>query len=359
MSIVNTCISMASRVFGIFLPAKSPYYAVIVSGTILLLVACQKISEAHWLFIVAPIYLVLIFALSFYIEDTATFTEIQNEVQLRFANGFGISITLLILVIIPSIIEQDNFSFWLNYIACIVQVLVFVFFAWKLNHTGDESCGLNFLPFALITITLLIGASYAITEYVSALSSHNLNLSQVAYRYAVVAIGLYFLWIYCVVLWAKGLISFIHRVRKGEDINTVRRGLILGIFSVIGLVFIKNWHWNQLSGSKDKNTVPAQGLNQFVDSGTFVVTENCIKCKYTDCVDVCPVDAFREGPDRLVIDPHECIECALCEPECPVHAIYSDEVPVDQSHFIELNATLAKKWPPITKVHAPLETCEN
>ena len=54
----------------------------------------------------------------------------------------------------------------------------------------------------------------------------------------------------------------------------------------------------------------------------FVVTENCIKCKYTDCVEVCPVDCFHEGPNFLVIDPDECIDCTLCEPECPVNAIY-------------------------------------
>jgi NAD-dependent dihydropyrimidine dehydrogenase PreA subunit len=58
---------------------------------------------------------------------------------------------------------------------------------------------------------------------------------------------------------------------------------------------------------------------------TFVVTEACIRCKYTDCVDVCPVDAFREGPNFLVIDPDECIDCAVCVPECPVNAIYAEE----------------------------------
>ena len=57
----------------------------------------------------------------------------------------------------------------------------------------------------------------------------------------------------------------------------------------------------------------------------FVVTENCIKCKYMDCVEVCPVDCFHEGPNFLVIDPDECIDCTLCEPECPVEAIYSEE----------------------------------
>ena len=58
---------------------------------------------------------------------------------------------------------------------------------------------------------------------------------------------------------------------------------------------------------------------------TFVVTEACIRCKYTDCVDVCPVDAFCEGPNFLVINPDECIDCAVCVPECPVAAIYAEE----------------------------------
>ena len=92
---------------------------------------------------------------------------------------------------------------------------------------------------------------------------------------------------------------------------------------------------------------------------TFVVTENCIKCKFTDCVDVCPVDCFHEGPNFLVIDPDECIDCSLCEPECPVKAIYSeDEVPADQQQFIEINKELAKIWPTITEVHAPLPDAE-
>ena len=83
---------------------------------------------------------------------------------------------------------------------------------------------------------------------------------------------------------------------------------------------------------------------------TFVVTENCIRCKFTDCVDVCPVDCFREGPNCLVIDPDECIDCAVCVPECPANAIFAEEdVPGDQQDFIALNAELARKWPSITK----------
>jgi len=84
---------------------------------------------------------------------------------------------------------------------------------------------------------------------------------------------------------------------------------------------------------------------------TFVVTENCIKCKYTDCVEVCPVDCFHEGPNFLVIDPEECIDCTLCEPECPVQAIYpEDDVPADQQQFLEINAELSREWPVITEM---------
>lgn len=88
---------------------------------------------------------------------------------------------------------------------------------------------------------------------------------------------------------------------------------------------------------------------------TFVVTESCIKCKYTDCVEVCPVDCFYEGPNFLVIHPDECIDCALCEPECPVNAIVSeDDLTPDQIQFTELNAQLAQVWPNITaKKDAP------
>ncbi len=87
----------------------------------------------------------------------------------------------------------------------------------------------------------------------------------------------------------------------------------------------------------------------------FVVTDNCIQCKYTDCVEVCPVDCFHEGPNFLAIDPDECIDCALCEPECPAKAIYSeDDLPADQVHFIKLNAELVQQWPVLTRSKAPL-----
>lgn len=82
----------------------------------------------------------------------------------------------------------------------------------------------------------------------------------------------------------------------------------------------------------------------------YVVTDSCIKCKYTDCVEVCPVDCFHEGPNFLAIDPEECIDCTLCVPECPVNAIYAeDDVPDDQQQFIALNAELSQEWPVLTE----------
>src|SRR5581483_5296620 len=83
---------------------------------------------------------------------------------------------------------------------------------------------------------------------------------------------------------------------------------------------------------------------------TFVVTEQCIRCKYTDCVEVCPVDCFYEGPNFLVIKPDECIDCALCEPECPVNAIYAeDDLPEQYQLYLALNAELAENWPNINR----------
>ena len=81
---------------------------------------------------------------------------------------------------------------------------------------------------------------------------------------------------------------------------------------------------------------------------TYVVVENCIKCKYTDCVEVCPVDCFYEGENMLVIHPDECIDCGVCEPECPAEAIKPDTGKGLES-WLKLNADMAKSWPNLTK----------
>ena len=93
---------------------------------------------------------------------------------------------------------------------------------------------------------------------------------------------------------------------------------------------------------------------------TFVVVDSCIKCKYTDCVEVCPVDCFYEGPNFLAINPDECIDCALCEPECPVDAIKSeDDLASEEEQFLEINARLADQWPNITERKDPPEDADD
>ncbi|MCT4635352.1 MAG: ferredoxin family protein [Rickettsiales bacterium] len=85
---------------------------------------------------------------------------------------------------------------------------------------------------------------------------------------------------------------------------------------------------------------------------TYVVTESCIKCKYTDCVDVCPVDCFYEGENMLVINPDECIDCGVCEPECPIEAIKPEEE--GNIEWVEINREYSAKWPNITASKKPL-----
>jgi len=85
----------------------------------------------------------------------------------------------------------------------------------------------------------------------------------------------------------------------------------------------------------------------------YVVTEACIRCKYTDCVEVCPVDCFYEGENMLVIHPDECIDCGVCEPECPAEAIIPDVEP-DAEKWLELNREYSEKWPNITSKSDPM-----
>lgn len=90
----------------------------------------------------------------------------------------------------------------------------------------------------------------------------------------------------------------------------------------------------------------------------YVVTDNCIRCKFTDCVEVCPVDCFYEGENMLVIHPDECIDCGVCEPECPAEAIKPDTEP-GLEKWLKLNAEYAEKWPNITvRKDAPSDAAE-
>lgn len=90
----------------------------------------------------------------------------------------------------------------------------------------------------------------------------------------------------------------------------------------------------------------------------YVVTQSCIKCKYTDCVEVCPVDCFYEGENMLVIHPDECIDCGVCEPECPVEAIVPD-TDSETEKWLELNREYSTKWPNITRKKDPLPEADS
>jgi ferredoxin len=91
---------------------------------------------------------------------------------------------------------------------------------------------------------------------------------------------------------------------------------------------------------------------------TYVVTENCIKCKYTDCVEVCPVDCFYEGENMLVIHPDECIDCGVCVPECPAEAIVADSEPAATPQWLDLNRKYSAIWPNITGRKLPMPNAD-
>ena len=91
---------------------------------------------------------------------------------------------------------------------------------------------------------------------------------------------------------------------------------------------------------------------------TYVVNQACIKCKYTDCVEVCPVDCFYEGENMLVINPDECIDCGVCEPECPIEAILPDTEP-GMEEYLELNRKYSAIWPNITMKKEPSSDADN
>ena len=93
---------------------------------------------------------------------------------------------------------------------------------------------------------------------------------------------------------------------------------------------------------------------------TWLVGEQCINCKLGDCVEICPVECFHEGPNMLVIDPDDCIDCGLCEPECPVDAIFAeDEIPEGQEKFLGLNKELSQIWPVIYKNPIPPDDADD
>lgn len=214
MSIVGSSVSIASTIFSYFSPSKSPFYGVIAFGAMALILSCQEISPDHWWWVAAPIYVVLIIAFLMSLTDKPAFEKGQHEEQLRFARSFGISSALLALVLTARSVGNDNMSFWLNYTTCLAQTALFLLYAWARSLTEEDGEGTNFVQFALITITFLVGASYSIAKYAAILETvsddpQNIGLKDTVFQYRAVALGFYFLWFCSMALWAKHLASLI------------------------------------------------------------------------------------------------------------------------------------------------------
>ncbi len=211
MAIAGPAASIANTIFSYFSPSKSPFYAVIAFGTVALLLSCEKIDSALWLPVAIPIWLVLAVAWLLSFQDRPSFEAGQHEEQLRFARSFSISSALLAIVLTARAVDQDLPSFWGNYVACFLQVLIFLLYAWARSATEESAAAMNFVQFALITTTFLVGASFGLTEYVQHLPKpdRDANSSIVAFQYLCSAISLYALWAACIVRWSKHLATLI------------------------------------------------------------------------------------------------------------------------------------------------------
>jgi ferredoxin len=137
---------------------------------------------------------------------------------------------------------------------------------------------------------------------------------------------------------------------------------MVSLLGEVGIVAIlrgrRPWHTDLDHGCGSSCRGHCSYRGEVAEGGTMthVVTDNCINCKHTDCVEVCPVDCFHAGPNFLVIDPDECIDCTLCVEECPVGAIFPElDVPAGQEIFMAINAELAPKWPVLTSKIAAME----
>jgi hypothetical protein len=211
MAFAGPTVSVATTIFSYFRPSKSPFYGVIAFGTAALILSCERIDGPLWWAVSTPIWCVLALALLLSFQNKPLFDEGQYEEQLRFARSFGISSALLSMVLTARAVQPNLPAFWGSYLACLLQVVVFLLYTWARSATEEHRETLNFVQFSLITMTLLVGASYALTEYVENLpkpGKDNANV-EIAYRYLASAVGLYLLWASCVVRWIMHLGSLI------------------------------------------------------------------------------------------------------------------------------------------------------
>ncbi|ACT50719.1 hypothetical protein [Methylovorus glucosotrophus] len=212
LTTVGPAASVANTVFSHFNPSKSPFYGVVAFGTVALILSCEGINSQFWWAISLPVWGVLALALMLSLKDRSVFESGQHEEQLRFARSFSISGALLALVLTAREVNQEAAAFWSNYVVCFSQVVIFLVYTWARSRSEEAATSFNFVQFALITTTFLVGASYGLAQYVQHLPNPDEGGSHVSHeylRYLCAATGLYILWVACIVRWAKHLISLI------------------------------------------------------------------------------------------------------------------------------------------------------
>lgn len=209
LALAGPATSFATTILSYFSPAKSPFYGVIAFGTVALILSAERIDKMPWLSVAIPIYVVLVLSLVLSLKYRPNFEEGQGEDQMMFARSFAISSALLALVLTARSVQDDNLAFWTNYVACLAQVVVFLAYAWARSQSSEEQSQINFVQFALISITFLVGASYSNIEYVVFITKAQDKVSLEGERYFMVAAGLYLLWSFSLARWIKHLLTLI------------------------------------------------------------------------------------------------------------------------------------------------------
>lgn len=203
MSVVaGPALSFASTVAKYFSPSKSPFYSVVAFGSLSLVLSCEEISADRWAMVVVPIYVVLIVSLQLSFQKShLNFTQREFDDQMKFVRSFSISSALISFVLTAREVEIDSTKFFVNFIACNFQILIFLLYTYARSLKEEESSSqVNFVQFALITTTFLIGASYSLAQSIEMQSAEN-ESERTSFHdnYLLVALGLYLLWAICAV----------------------------------------------------------------------------------------------------------------------------------------------------------------
>lgn len=196
---IGPALSFATTILSYFSPSKSPFYSVVAFGTIALILSCAEIAQVRWPPVAIPVFLVLALSAVLSFKSRPNFDAGQGEEQLRFARSFSISSALLAFVVTARSVDEIDSMFWLSYFACLSQIVVFLAYTWARSQTQEEQSAINFVQFALITGTFLIGASYASVQY--AIFVPEDSPAYFRNQYFVVAWMLYFLWLCCMLYW--------------------------------------------------------------------------------------------------------------------------------------------------------------